>query len=216
MAEMVDLEDFVPRVRAFLSELAANNTRDWFKAHKTEYDGMLKRPGERLLTELAPVLAEQTGQPIRTKLFRPHRDLRFSNDKTPYHTHLHLAWSAPDGRGWYLGLSNTYATAGAGIMQFDAPQLDRFRDAVDSPAGTELATILSEGDWRLDPPALKRVPAPYDADHSHAEHLKRKALVVWHDNLDAGLTDTPVATLEQVFAGMAPLQRWLSDQVADD
>ena len=216
MAEMVDLEGFVPRVRTFLSDLAANNTREWFKAHKADYDATLKRPAERLLTELAPVLAGQSGQPIRTKLFRPHRDLRFSTDKTPYHTHLHMAWSAPDGRGWYLGLSTSYATAGAGIMQFDADQLDRYRAAVDDEAGAELQTVLSQGQWRLDPPTLKRVPVPYDADHPHGEFLKRKGLVVWRDDLEDALSDAPVTALEQVFTAMAPLQHWLNDHVADD
>jgi uncharacterized protein (DUF2461 family) len=40
-------------------------------------------------------LARLTGKPHVPKVFRIHRDVRFSKDKTPYNTHLHLMWSRP-------------------------------------------------------------------------------------------------------------------------
>ena len=35
-------DSLVPDARLFLSDLKQNNNRDWFLAHKTEYDARLK------------------------------------------------------------------------------------------------------------------------------------------------------------------------------
>ena len=204
----VDTSALYSDARAFLAELARNNNRDWFGANKDRYDSLLKRPAERLMADLAPVLERQAGTTLRRKLFRPHRDIRFTEDKTPYHSHLHLMWSHPDGRVWMFGLSPDYATAGAGIMQFAPQAMDRWRAALDADGAT-LQAMLARGGWRLDPPELKRVPAPFAADHPQEALLRRKGAVIWRDGLDDGLQTDPVATLAQAFADMGPVLGWL-------
>ncbi len=203
----------IPEARSFLSELAVNNARDWFVAHKKTYDQRLRDPAQSLLEDVAPHLVSASGTTIKQKLFRPHRDVRFSLDKTPYHVHLHLLWSAPDGRGWFFGISPDYVTAGAGVMEFDKAHLDTWRDVVAGDEGEVLQTLLSDLGGRMDPPALKRVPAPYPTDHPRAELLRRKALVVWFDDLQEQLADDPLAGLLQVFDRLQPLQDWLGDSL---
>ena len=78
---------------------------------------------------------EALEQALKVRLFRPHRDVRFSDDKTPFYTHLHAAWTLPGGRGWYFGLSPDYATAGAGVMAFDGDQTLAWRQSVAGVAG---------------------------------------------------------------------------------
>lgn len=212
MADPIDLTRLLPEARAFLAELEANNDRGWFNARKARYDTELKRPAEKLMAEISPILAAETGQMPRKKLFRPHRDVRFSEDKTPYHTHLHMMWSLSDGRAWMLGIAPSYATAGIGIMQFENDQLDRYRTAVADDEGAALAEALEDG-WRVDPPALKRIPTPYVADHPRADLLRHKGLVVWADDLEDALTRDPTAALAEVFARAAPVMAWL-EQVA--
>ncbi|GGB03416.1 TIGR02453 family protein [Allosediminivita pacifica] len=214
MAEAIDLTHFYDDTRAFLSELATNNDRDWFQAHKARYDSDLKRPAEKLLADLAPRLARLGGSRTRGKLFRPHRDMRFSEDKRPYNTHLHLLWTHPDGRGWFFGLSPDYATAGAGVMEFTAEVLAAYHRAVAAPGGSRLAKLLEGAGWRLDAPALARVPAPYSAEHPREALLRRKGLVAWQDNLDAALRNDPRAALERAFTALAPLQHWLATVLA--
>lgn len=209
MPAQIDLTRFAPRARGFLEELAANNSRNWFRFQKGRYDAEIKRPAERLLDMLVPILEEQTGQPVRSKLFRPHRDVRFSEDKTPYHAHLHAAWSVPDGRGWYFGLSPDYATAGAGVMSFDDEQLMRWRDAVSGPEGDRMAQLLSQPAARIDAPELETVPAPYPDNHPHQTLLRRKSCVVWVDDLFDQLEPDPVAGLAAAFDHLRPVQDWL-------
>lgn len=211
MPEPVDISNLYADARSFLTDLAQNNTRDWFAAHKDTYDSRLKRPAEKLMSDLAPELETRFGQPVKRKIFRPHRDVRFTEDKTPYHTHLHLMWSLADGRTWMFGLSPDYATAGAGIMGFSPPQLDRWREAAARDDGVR--TILDTGGWRLPDPDLKRVPAPYPADHPCEELLRRKGLAAWQDNLDDAVDRDPLTALSAAFEGFDPLLHWLA-QVA--
>ena len=211
MAEPVDLNRLLPDARAFLGELAQNNDRDWFRANKSRYDSELKRPSEKLLASIAAWMDETHGTAPRTKLFRPHRDVRFSEDKTPYHIHLHMMWSLHDGRAWMLGISPDYATVGAGIMGFEPEQLGRWREAAASERGAELEKMIKAAGWRIDPPVLQLVPAPYPADHPREVLLRHKGLVAWADNLEDGLADDPEETLKRVFTGFEPLIDWLGE-----
>ncbi|MBS0124626.1 TIGR02453 family protein [Thetidibacter halocola] len=211
MPDPVETGALYADARAFLSELARNNDRSWFEANKARYDARLKRPAERLLADIAPVLRARFGEMVRTKLFRPHRDIRFSEDKTPYHVHLHLMWSLADGRAWMFGLSPDYATAGAGIRGFEPTQLAAWRETVAGVPGEKVARLLAEGGWRIPSPELKHPPQPCPADHPRADLLMRKGLVVWQDGLDAALQADPRAALLDTFAGMAPLMDTLGD-----
>lgn len=210
MVEPVEYSRLYPDAAAFLNELAAQNSREWFQSNKSRYDAQLKRPAERLLADIGHWLTADIGVEPRRKLFRPHRDLRFSEDKTPYHTHLHMMWSLPDGRVWMLGISPDYATLGAGIMAFESAQADRWRAALDGPEGDDLAALLAAQGWRCDPPELQRVPAPYPADHRHAALLRRKGLVAWQDNLESALTEDLPGTLRSTMGAFRPLIDWLA------
>ncbi|MBO9467435.1 TIGR02453 family protein [Tropicibacter sp. R15_0] len=213
MSTSVETKTLFQDARQFLSELEKNNSKEWFQANKARYDTELKRPAERLLAGVAEFLEAISGTPPKPKLFRPHRDVRFSKDKTPYHTHLHLLWSLPDGRSWMLGIATGYATAGAGIMGFEKPHLEAYRAAV-AMGGEDLQKILTDGAWRVEEPELKRVPAPYPSDHPSATLLRRKGLVAWRDDLEAGLSSDPEATLKDVFSGLKPVQDWLARVVS--
>jgi uncharacterized protein (DUF2461 family) len=81
--QTVDLE--------FLRQLALNNDRDWFTAHRSAYDEQLKPALEDLVAAATEAMTAR-GLPLagnpKKSLFRIHRDTRFSNDKRPYKTHV--------------------------------------------------------------------------------------------------------------------------------
>ena len=76
---------------AFLRSLAENNDRDWFKARKGDYERELKTPLQLLVGDGARRLSEAglslSGHPTASP-FRIHRDMRFTDDKTPYKTNV--------------------------------------------------------------------------------------------------------------------------------
>ncbi len=205
----------IPDARTFLAQLAANNTRAWFTEHKTQYEADLKTPATLLMEQFA----HQIGQGTGTKLFRPQRDVRFSKDKTPYHTHLHMLWSLPgDGAlkvGFFFGVSPDYVSVGGGAMSFDKAALTAWRKAADSDTGAELAALLdqyrSQG-YRIDEPELKRVPAPFDKDHPQGTLLRRKSITVWQDLPQASFS-APQAALSETYQALSPLLRLLTTGV---
>lgn len=176
---------------AFLARLRASNDRQWFEAHRADYEAHFKRPGEAFAQALANELEAATGEPHDYRIFRIHRDVRFSKDKTPYNAHLHISISPnggckEGGPAWMFGLDPDGPTLGAGIFAFSAPRLDRWRALVAAPEGASVAALIDQlgaEQVRVSEPELKRVPAPYPADHPRAELLRRKGLTAWIDDL---------------------------------
>lgn len=81
---------FLGALRALQDRGDFNGARDWYTRHKAVYERELKTPLGLLVEELSATFQEQ-GLPLcgdrRTSLFRIHRDVRFSPDKSPYKTH---------------------------------------------------------------------------------------------------------------------------------
>lgn len=176
-------ETLIPDARAFLRALSKNNNRDWWQGNKARYDAQLKVPALALLADLTPQIASLGDLPVTAKLFRPHRDVRFSKDKTPYKTHLHMMWTLETGARqdvvFFFGIGRDYITAGAGRMGFDKPVLEDWRKFVDLDTDRVqgiIADVTAKGAV-LREPALKRVPPPYPKDHPAAELLRMKGLV---------------------------------------
>ena len=206
-----DFSQLVPDTNAFLRALSENNNRDWFNANKARYERELKTPALMLLDQMAADFGPGTG----SKLFRPQRDIRFSKDKTPYHIHLHMLWTLPGGdapaTALFFGIAPDYVSAGGGVMSFDKPALERWRQAMDGDAGDEMRELVDgylEDGLRLNDPPLKRVPAPYGQDHRNGALLRRKGLALWYD-LSAAEQADPVAALRGLHNRLQPLFRRL-------
>src|ERR1043166_7519784 len=81
---------FSKRSLTFFRQLARNNEKTWFEAHRDEYENEVRAPMRELIEELdvrfADFAPEIGGDPKRS-MFRINRDIRFSKDKSPYKTH---------------------------------------------------------------------------------------------------------------------------------
>ncbi len=214
---------FPPAAQRFFADLRANNDRDWFNAHKATYETAIKAPAQAFLAHLEPELAVLAGGPVSGKIFRIHRDVRFSKDKRPYNAHLHIAFPAAHGRssdvvacGYFFALEPEKVVLGAGGFDFAGPVLDAYRAAVADPKkGAALHAILdklTKAGFRIEGAELKRVPAPYPADHPRADLIRRKGLHVWRDIEDPAVITGPglFAEARSTFAALAPLVKWLS------
>src|SRR5689334_19383589 len=86
---------FAPEALRFLADLRAHNEREWFHAHRAQYDSLLLEPSrdfvEAMGEELAPFAPDVNADPrVGGSIFRIARDTRFSKDKRPYKDHLDL------------------------------------------------------------------------------------------------------------------------------
>ena len=208
----------IPEAKTFLAELTENNSREWFHASKARYDAQLKTPSKLLQDQLSASLKKSTGFAVSTKLFRPQRDIRFSKDKTPYHTHLHMFWQVqgPLDFGLFLGISPSYCKIGGGVMSFDKDQLQSWRDNLNSEQGPEIATALDRQEqqgFTAEEPELKRVPSAYDKDHPQADLLRRKSLTLWRE-LPSSDWPQPLTALNTGFTVLLQLQDVLTKGLA--
>lgn len=205
-----NLPQTVLDAREFLVQLRSNNNRDWFQERKKDYEAKIKKPGNSLGEQIGAELTKLTGKEMSHKLFRINRDVRFSKDKTPYNTHLHLSWAGEGNAAFMFGISPDYVTAGAGVFGLQKAALDGYRAAVDKGGdglSKDIAGLLSGG-YRMDPPELKRVPAPYDKEHPYGELLKRKSLALWQDFQTDHITQEAVM---KSFAALMPIYNFCNN-----
>lgn len=212
---------------AFFEDLRANNDRTWFAANKARYEQSVREPAEAFVGLARPQLEAIAGRRLGARIFRIHRDIRFSKDKSPYSTHLHIGFMAepPPGQrhgiGFYFGLEADHAGLAAGTFDLAGAALDRYRAAVaDEDQGGALASLLADlaqHGCRLDEPALKRVPAPYPPDHPRGDLLRRKGLTVWREMGDPAHIEGPGLLDEAVraYREMAPLNAWIEEALGE-
>ena len=78
-------------ILAFLKNIAANNNREWFQEHKSEYETVKKEfeaGVEDVITTLTTIDSEIAHLKVKDCTYRFYRDTRFSSDKSPYKRHL--------------------------------------------------------------------------------------------------------------------------------
>jgi uncharacterized protein (TIGR02453 family) len=221
---------FADRDGRFFRALAKNQSREWFAAHRDEYDAGWLAPMQALLTEvrerLAPLYThEEVGPP---KVFRIHRDVRFSKDKAPYKTHIG-GFLAVDGTGGgpsaaaalyvHVGVGERFVAAGQYMM--DGPQLQRFREALlDDAQGAKVAKLVRSleraGYTTGSYDQLQRVPWGVDPEHPRADLLRRKGLIMSFPPLPPALlvSRTLLDWLVTNAKRTVPLVEWLADVTA--
>jgi uncharacterized protein (TIGR02453 family) len=222
---------FSPDAIVFLRGLARHNTRPWFEAHRDDYERHVRQPMADLVQEmdlrLGRVAPEFVGEPRRS-MFRIHRDIRFSRDKSPYKTHaacwfFHGRASSKVGReahgggaGFYFHLEPGASLVAGGCWMPPRPALHRFRAAIAAdPRGFErvvLAPALRRRFGRLSEDAmLKRPPRGYGEDHAAARWLLHQSFTMSRSLTDAQVTGPRLTTvLETDIATLLPLVRWLN------
>lgn len=198
----------------FFSELQHNNSRDWFNPRKDHYNEKIKKPAEFLATLLADDFSTETGLAHKPKVFRIYRDVRFSKDKSPLNTHLHIFWNPGEQRfapAFFFAADPSGVSVGAGIMGLKGDDLNRYRAFVDK-WGDHLheaieASGMSPSDYGDAP--LKRVPSPYPQDHPHAELLKQKKIVLGRP-IENWRGDGIYKSVRSAFTDLAPLRSVLA------
>lgn len=222
---------FGPGALSFLRRLARHNRRDWFEQNRALYETEIRDPMRALVEEmdvrLARIAPELTGDPRRS-IFRIHRDVRFSPDKSPYKTNAACQFYHQDagrgagqdavgaGAGLYFQLEPGACFVAGGMWMPARPALERIREAVaDEPRALE--RIVRAPTFRrrfraLDREnMLTRTPRGYPADHPAAEWLRYRSftasrMLAEREALGNRLPDV----LERDFTALLPLVRWLN------
>jgi uncharacterized protein (TIGR02453 family) len=164
---------FTQNTYTFFKNLEANNTRDWFHEHKPDFEKYVKTP----IVELAREFEFQYGH---AHLFRPNRDVRFSNDKSPYKTNGSF-FLAQGLTGLYFSIDKNGVYVGGGIYEVASDQLLRWREHLGTKDKIITKKLIAElenfGLSTMTQNALKTAPRGFAKDHPELPLLQLKHLV---------------------------------------
>jgi uncharacterized protein (TIGR02453 family) len=219
-----------PAAIRFLTGLKKRNSKPWFEANRAVYETEVRGPLKALVEEvdvlLARVAPEIVGDPRRS-IFRIHRDVRFSRDKSPYKTNAacwfyhHDAGRAVGGEslggaGFYFHFSPTEVFLGGGIWMPQRESLNRLRQALaDDPKSFEkivLAPSFKRRFGKMDEEAvLKRMPRGFSEDHPAAKWLRFQSFTAGRELSRRQLHSPRLPQqLARDYQTMTPFIRWLN------
>ena len=196
----------------FFAGLEVDNSRDYFQANRAVYDEAVKAP----FLELSAIVEREFG-PLH--LFRPHRDVRFSRDKSPYKTAAGAVTEGRGGTAYYAQISAEGLMVASGYYMPTADQLERWRAAVDDRAGASLLRAVDALRARRYEvgahDTLKTAPRGYSKAHPRIELLRMKGLTVGRRFAPAGWLHTGAALnrILTVWRDAAPVNSWLDRHV---
>ena len=217
---------FSKNTLAFLTRLKRNNRREWFNAHRDDYEAHVKVPMiailDRLASDIRAIAPELLVGP--KSMYRIYRDARFSENKQPYKTHVAASFWPRDlgkgvGAGMYFHIAPDGVWIGGGMYAPEMPQLHKvrqqvadnvqhFRSIVEAPAFTRSLDGGLEGEQ------LQRVPRGFPKDHEAADYLRYRQFLAGKE-FPARFATGPkfYPGMLDVFRRIAPLVRFLNDAV---
>jgi uncharacterized protein (TIGR02453 family) len=215
---------FSKQTFAFLKALEQNNEREWFDAHKQDYEALVRDPALDFISDMSdemPAISRHfLAQPKKVggSLMRVYRDTRFSNDKTPYKTNIGIQFRHEVGKdvhapGYYLHIEPGGCFIGVGMWHPEADALFKIRQAIVEKPEAWVAARDDKGfckHYTLEGDTLANAPRGFAKDHPLAEDLKRKDFIGLAPLSQSTVTSAQLR--EQVvdqFRAAAPFMRFL-------
>lgn len=193
----------------FYEDLQGDNSKGFWDAHKDRYLTSVRRPVEALAAALEPEFGA-------AKVYRPHRDVRFAADKSPYKTHQGAHVATGPACGWYTEVGAPGMRVGGGFYRASPANLARVRARIDDehhgPRLARILTDLTSAGWTVHGEAVRTAPRGYPRDHPRIELLRHRALFAMRPVPDEVACSPGV--VDAVAAGwreLALLIDWLRD-----
>lgn len=122
----------------FFKELAANNHKEWFDDNRKRYTQSVKKPFDSFVTDLieeSKKIDPTIAAPAKDSIFRINRDIRFSQDKSPYKLDRSAIISEKGRKdhsspGFYVSLGPEHISVGGGAYFLQKDQLENVRHTI--------------------------------------------------------------------------------------
>lgn len=222
-------EGFSNEAFRFLKDLKKHNDKQWFNAHRGDYEQYLLKPLRDLVTDLTDCmlgidLSFEVAPAVNKTISRIHRDTRFSKDKSPFRDCMWITfkrsgkdwarWSA----GYFLEINATWYRYGLGFYDAAPNIMAQFRQQLDEAPERFLKAIAwfdEQDTFTLEGETYKR---PKDSD-------KCEPIRTWYNHKSFYLccnrkNDQTIASSQLVddlvagFSMTAPLYHYLLDTIA--
>lgn len=201
----------------FLTDLKANNNREWFNENKTifqeEYNNAKEFYGQ-IMQNL-----NQHDEIENLKMFRIYRDVRFSKDKTPYKPHFagHFVRKGKALRGgYYLRIRPGESFLAGGFWAPNKEDLFRIRKEFEMDT-SEIREIITEEKFQnyfgqLIGESLKTAPRGFDKEHPDLDLIRMKQFIVQRSFTDEEvLAPNFLDEIDASYKALRPYFDYMSD-----
>lgn len=224
----MEFKGFPETALSFLNEIKKNNNKEWFSAHKFEYESSILNPSRTFVVEmgehLQALVPTINAEPkINKSLYRIYRDTRrMGANKMPIKERIGVIfWQGNSKRMqsscFYMHFSPEELMVAVGVRWFEKPMLDAYREYIKSDEKrAELASILenikglNKGYTHLEK-GYKRYPKGFDEDMSNADLSLYKGMATFKTLKPKLITNGKklIDTLYEIYEDMLPLQQFM-------
>ena len=226
------------KILTFLSRVAMNNNREWFHAHKDEYDAARQEWEQGVEQALQRIVAfdpEVASQTVKDCTYRFYRDTRFSPDKSPYKNHFG-AYICAKGKkalrgGYYIHMEPGHCLLAVGSYWLPTNILTACRNELMANEAEWLSCVENRDfkhyfdapdDASWDSPQgfglekLKTCPAGFPRDYEHMKYLRLKNYCAWHQVGDDFFGQEKwLDQMERVFRAAKPMMDFMNAVIDD-
>lgn len=222
----MEFKGFSKKTLPFLSSIKKNNNKEWFEAHRGEYENLILNPSRAFVVEMGEHIQalEPTinAEPkINKSLYRIYRDTRrMGANKAPIKHRIGVIfWQGNTKRmqssAFYMHFSPDELYVAVGVRWFEKPMLDAYREYIrDEDRRVNLAKVLKsivskDKDYTYLEKGYKRYPRGFSADMIEVDLSLYKGMATYKV-LDPHLiedADELISTLYKIYEDMLPLQQ---------
>ncbi|MEM0938505.1 MAG: DUF2461 domain-containing protein [Bacteroidota bacterium] len=208
----------------FLAALEANNHREWFNEHKPTFRAA-EEEFKNLVAQVQDGLSEIDHiDTASTKVFRIYRDVRFSENKTPYHLHRSVSFKRATEKlrgGYYLKISKGESIIVGGFFGPSPSDMLHLRRQIQQDPLPLRAIISSKAvtDYfgGLQGEQVKSAPRGFKKEDPAIDLLKYKQMLLKKSFSEAEVTSATFSEkVVEGFSKMRPFFDYMSEILTSD
>ena len=212
---------FTDQTFEFFMAIRFNNNRDFFHENHDWYFNHVRTPAldlaEALMDSVEKIDPDLERRPNKV-VSRINRDIRFSNDKSPYRDYIWLAFRKPGQErkttlGVYVDISDSGLGYGMGFYDENRPLMKAHRLQLEKDY-SEFAEIVREveKEFALFPKSFKRMPIPESLPEDLKKWYPLKGFYVEKAIRDFSLLKSPELADEIIkgYKSLIPLYRYFT------
>jgi uncharacterized protein (TIGR02453 family) len=203
----------------YLQDLQKNNNRDWFAEHKPTYLRVQKNAKD--VFSAIHIKLQMHDEIEKSKMMRIYRDVRFSNDKTPYKAHFANSYSRLSSSlrgGYFLRIRPGESFLAGGFWEPSKEDLFRIRKEIEQDA-SEIKTVLEAKEYKKhfggqfeSFSELKTAPRGFDKEHPDVDLLRKKGFIASRSFTDEQvLSENFIDEVDKSYRALRPFFNLFSD-----
>jgi uncharacterized protein (TIGR02453 family) len=206
----------------FLKALAENNNREWFAENKKSYQkeyGAFKKLIKKVEENL-----NKTDHIEKSKVFRIYRDVRFSDDKTPYKSSFSAGYTRATNAlrgGYYLQIQPGGSFVGGGFWAPESADMLRIRKEFELDR-SQMDKICNDATFKkyfgkMSGDELKTAPKGFDKTHPNIDLIRKKQWVVGREFSDEEvLSENFIEEVNDTYLAIRPFFDYMSHILTTD